>query len=210
MTFPPASTERSPEALLPLRSLLAQDRFLKGSLLVLFVAVFAAPLIPGWDAFSLSRHIGLPLALLALAERPRFERPEESRFWRDLSIALGFWLLSRVCLEITPRPLPTLPALLIELLYAGQYVAWCLLLERCPHQADRRRAELQGTFIQPVLVTFVLGFFLYFAWIPQLYPAPGEGVSSTLFYFTLDSYLLLPFPAATKRLPRLPPLVPNL
>jgi PAS domain-containing protein len=193
MTSPPATNERNPEASVSLRTLFTEDRFLQGGLVLLFAAVLAAPFYPSLDPFSLSRHIGLALALFALAERPRFERPEESRFWRDLAFALGFWLLCRVLIEILGSPIPTIPDLLVELLYGGQYVAWCLLLERCPHHADRRKAELEGTLIQPVVAIFVLGFFVYFSWIPKLYPVPDGPVPSVFFYFTLDSYLLLRF-----------------
>ncbi|MEM8960780.1 MAG: PAS domain S-box protein [Acidobacteriota bacterium] len=195
----------------------AKDRIarLTAVLFVLATAVYLLPITGESSREWLSRrgslYLFLPLCLIALqVGRDRLAEELERRWWNDLSIAYGCWLVVPVLYFTGNHLLPGLQphvGLIADVLYAVFYLFLILAGERIPGRAYRWRAPtLERAVAWPAALAFVGGLLGYFALLPGIFTRDvyNEAVPSMYLYIALDLYLSLRFfhLAATTPSPR--------
>lgn len=128
------------------------------------------------------------------------------RFWNDLSLVAGAWLLAEVLLRVLSGDAPALAEnLILESPFVVYYVAFALAAERRPHHGDRQRVPRRRLW--PASAVFVVGLFVYFLILPialgfdPYSSAPGP---YQLLYGTLDAFLTLRFLVLARSAPRGP------
>lgn len=119
----------------------------------------------------------------------------EKRFWNDLTLAYGCWLLSGFLLSpYGYGPFPLKVSLTVDILYGLFYIGLVLAVEREPHRSGSERLQgLERTLGWPANTAFVVGLYVYFVVIPAF--QNRSYYQSTLPYFylyiVLDGYLTL-------------------
>lgn len=132
----------------------------------------------------------LALSVYALrCDRQRLRYPEERRFWADLELAFGSWLLVSAVYLFFPRPhKPFAAEAAAEVLLGAFYTFFLIAVERRPDRRSRwRPVGVEEALTWPAVLVFVFGLYVYFVLIPRL-ATPRDSV--LYFYVFLDLFLL--------------------
>ncbi len=158
------------------------------------LSLLAAPAGGALDRLSTgSSYLLLILALFALRFRLAHVDPRERPFWNDLTGVYLAWLAHAVLYAID-IPHTMRFYLTTELLLAGGYVAWLLVLERQPHRRQRLRPKvLERALAWPAAILFVITLLTYFVLVPMATHRSEYLLfkSSMVLYLTLDLYVCL-------------------
>ena len=181
-----------------LRQVMVGEPLAQVGMALLVVSVLSG--LVGWQGTrvleSLSRgssYLLLILALVALRFRLAQVDPRERPFWNDLTGVYLAWL-GHAILYAIDLPHSMRFYLASELLLAGGYLAWLLVLERQPHRRQRLRPKvLERALAWPAAILFMLTLLSYFVLIPMVTHRSEYLLfkSSMLFYLTLDAYVVL-------------------
>jgi len=172
----------------------ATDRLVQAALVVL-AAVTAIYLAGHPDAptlLPLSTIVLLVLAVAALVRGlPAIPSLAERRFWSQLAVAYGFWLVSAVILaSIVEESLAV--GLVSELGYGLYYMVLAQAVEHRPHlPLAPAPAGTRLLFRWPAVGIFVFGMVIYFVLIPAVANPTiyGTLIPSYSLYMVLDGYL---------------------
>lgn len=140
-----------------------------------------------------SSYLLLILALFALRYRLSHVDPRERPFWNDLTVVYLAWL-GHAVLYAVDIPHSMHFYLTAELLLAGGYVAWLLVLERQPHRRQRLRPKvLERALAWPAAILFMVTLLTYFVLVPMVTQRSEYLLfkSSMVLYSTLDLYVFL-------------------
>lgn len=159
-----------------------------------------AELTRAWGTFAF-----LALAVGALASGRGHLASRERRFWDDVTLGFGAWLVGSSLFLFYPRPdKPEPVALALELLYAAYYIALTLAAERQPHRHRRRPARrLDRALTWPAVTLFVLALLGYFVLLPTFRGPGSDDLAGYLLYLTLDVYLVVRFLTLARAAPQL-------
>ncbi len=125
------------------------------------------------------------LAIVAIRLTLHHARGPERRFWNELSLAFGCWLVPDLLrLVQVPHQLSAVAKVAPQVMFAAAYVLLVLAVDRQPHRrfVDRPLTALERLYTWPAVSFFVLGLVLYLPLVPLYYPEerPGEPSGSYL------------------------------
>lgn len=156
---------------------------------VLLYAFFDAARLEAAAGRRILVFLFLALAVYALRQdRQRLRYPEEKRFWADLELAFGAWLLVSAAYLFFPRPgKPLAIEAIAEVLLAAFYTFLLIAVERRPDRRSRwRPVGVEEALTWPAVLVFVFGLYVYFILIPRLAVSRD---SALYFYVFLDLFL---------------------